>query len=299
MNYLRVGTDCSGIEAPIQALKLLKIPFKHVFSCEKDKYAQQSIKANYNPEILFGDIMKRKPRDIPDIDLYVCGFPCQTFSLAGRREGTDDKRGTIFWQCLKVIKTKLPQVFLLENVKGLLSIDEGRTFKKILSDLEKIGKYKVYWKVLNTRDYGIPQNRERVFIVGIRDDIDLDFQWPVKIKMKELSSIVDWDDNKKQKIPTYIKKSLKHVYKKAIFIDASFVKFSTYPNGDIYSPCLTTLSNLWCVPLRRWVNINELLAFQGFPRNFKQVVSNTQMKKQIGNSMSVNVLVEIFKNIYK
>lgn len=123
---IRVGTDCSGIEAPIQALKQLGIPHKHVFSCEIDKYARESILANYKPEILFTDMTKRKTKDTPDIDLYVCGFPCQSFSMAGLREGVDDPRGTIFWQCLKVIKHKLPRVFILENVKGLLTINEGK-----------------------------------------------------------------------------------------------------------------------------------------------------------------------------
>ena len=94
---LRVGTDCSGIEAPIMALKQLKIPFYHEFSSEIDKHCIASIKANYKPKIIFGDIKKRKIKDVPDIDLYVCGFPCQPFSMAGERNGIEDSRGTIFY----------------------------------------------------------------------------------------------------------------------------------------------------------------------------------------------------------
>ena len=105
---LRVGTDCSGIEAPIMALKQLKIPFRHEFSSEIDKHCIESIKANYKPKKIFGDMKKRKLKDIPDIDLYVCGFPCQPFSMAGERKGTDDSRGTIFYECLKVIRNKKP-----------------------------------------------------------------------------------------------------------------------------------------------------------------------------------------------
>ena len=121
---LRVGTDCSGIEAPIQALRQLKIPFKHIFSSDIDKYCIQSIKANYDPEIIFGDkdgpypngdITTRNIDDVPDIDLYVCGFPCQPFSQAGQRKGFEDKRGNVFWSCLEVIERKQPKYFILEN----------------------------------------------------------------------------------------------------------------------------------------------------------------------------------------
>ena len=203
---LRVGTDCSGIEAPIQALKQLKIPFRHVFSSEIDKYCIESIKANYKPEIIFGDkegdfpegdIRKRNIKDVPDIDLYVCGFPCQPFSQAGERRGLDDERGNVFFSCLKVIKEKQPKYFILENVKGLVSNDKGRTFRiiiKKLSTLEKYG-YIIKYKVLNTRDYGIPQNRERLFIVGTKEN----FEWPKKKKMKPLYKFIDFTDKKKEK----------------------------------------------------------------------------------------------------
>ncbi len=92
---LRVGTDCSGIEAPIQALKNLKVPFRHVFACEKDKFARKSIEANYKPEKMYEDITSRNHKELPDIDLYVCGFPCQSFSKAGKQKGMDDPRGLI------------------------------------------------------------------------------------------------------------------------------------------------------------------------------------------------------------
>ena len=201
---LRVGTDCSGIEAPIQALTQLGIPFTHVFSSDIDKFCIQSIKANYEPQILFGnkdgtfsdgDITKRRIEDVPDIDLYVCGFPCQPFSQAGERKGFDDKRGNVFWSCLEVIEKKQPKYFILENVKGLLGHDKpvgakrkeyGKTFNVIWSALLELKKYgyKVQWKVMNTRDYGIPQNRERVYFVGTKGD----FEWPKKISLLPLTA---------------------------------------------------------------------------------------------------------------
>lgn len=295
---IRVGTDCSGIEAPIQALKALKIPFVHKFSCEIDPYCVDSIKANYEPEILFEDMNKRKISDIPDIDLYVCGFPCQPFSMAGNRDGTSDKRGTIFWKCLKVIKNKLPKVFILENVKGLLSISEGKTFENILKSLKKIKEYDIHWKVLNTRDYGIPQNRERLFIVGIEKTFPKPFVWPKPKKMKNITEYVDWDDTDEQPLTDRQKKLMKKIPKNSVFIDTGFIGVTSFPNSDIYSPCLNTRGGLWCVPTHRKANIKELLALQGFPVCFKQEVSDSQMKKQIGNSMSVNVLKELFKCIF-
>lgn len=119
---------------------------------------------------------KRKIKDIPDIDLYICGFPCQPFSMAGERKGTEDSRGTIFYECLKVIRNKKPNYFILENVKGLITIDKGNTFKEILQSLKNLKIYNVEWKVLNTKDYGIPQNRERIFIIGIKKSLKKEFQ---------------------------------------------------------------------------------------------------------------------------
>lgn len=301
---IRVGTDCSGIEAPIEALKQLSIPFEHKFSCEIDKYARESIKANYSPEILFTDMTTRKLKDIPDIDLYVCGFPCQPFSLAGHRNGTDDPRGTIFWHCLSVIKKKTPKIFILENVKGLLSINGGETFKEIISALEDIKKYnkKIYdikWKVLNTRDYGIPQNRERVFIVGIHKSLGRVFEWPEKKPMKDIREFVDWNQICKPFILPYLQKSnlLNKIPKDSIFIDITFTQ-NSFKMSNCYTPCLTTGRGLYCVPLQRKATIRELLSLQGFSKSFKQVVSDNQIKKQIGNSMSVNVIKNIISKFY-
>ena len=174
---LRIGTECSGIEATIEALKQLNIQFEHSFSCEKDKYALQSIKANYNPKKIYTDITKRKHLLLPDIDIYVCGFPCQPFSLMGNKMGTEDSRSNIMYQCIKVIKKKLPKIFILENVKNFKFIQNGEPFNYLLSQLKKIKNhnkeiaYNVYFDILNTKDYGIPQNRERIFIIGIRKDI--------------------------------------------------------------------------------------------------------------------------------
>lgn len=292
---LRIGTDCSGIEAPIQALNKLKIKYKHIWSCEIDKHAQKSIKANYNPNLLFDDITKK--RTLPDIDLYVCGFPCQAFSMAGKRKGFNDKRGIIFFNCLDVIRKKQPNVFILENVKGLLSHDNGNTWDTIKKHLSKLKLYNIYHKVLNTKDYGIPQNRERIFIIGIKKTIQKkEFLFPKPTKLKNIHNYIDLKDTQIKIPPNCCKNSLQK--SKSVFVDLSFVNIVSSTSYMNYSPTLTSAGNLWCVPQKRHANIKEYLKLQGFPVSFKQVVSDTQMKKQIGNSMSVNVLVYLFKSIF-
>lgn len=297
---LRVGTDCSGIEAPIQALRLLNIPYIHCFSSEIDKYCIESIKANYEPEILYGDpkgpypdgnITTRDHSTLPDIDLYVCGFPCQPFSLAGSYRGFNDHRGNVFWACIDVIESKRPKYFILENVAGLLHHDKGNTWSVIWNSLEKLENYgyTVKWKLLNTKDYGIPQNRERLYIIGVKNS---SFDWPDRLPMDRLDLYIDYSDTTKypsDRLNMEIDQNLK-------FIDLNFHRVSPHRNTSI-SPCLNTHSGLWCVTLSRYANIRERLNLQGFPEDFKQVVSNTQMLKQIGNSMSVNVLSEIYASI--
>jgi DNA (cytosine-5)-methyltransferase 1 len=297
---LRVGTDCSGIEAPIEALRQLNIPYEHVFSSEIDKYCIKSIKANYTPKIIFGDpdgpfkngdIRERNIKDVPDIDLYVCGFPCQPFSQAGERKGLNDKRGNVFFSCLEVIKIKQPKYFILENVKGLKTHDKGNTWKIIWDELLKLKDYgyNVDWKILNTRDYGIPQNRERIFIIGNKEN---EVIWPVKTEMDKLENYIDWNDTKKYD------KIVNNIPKTAIFIDLHFLrKHDTYPNAHKWSPCLNTQNGLWNVKLNRYANTKEKLKLQCFPIEFKNVVSKTQLHKQIGNSISVNVLKEIIINL--
>jgi DNA (cytosine-5)-methyltransferase 1 len=300
---LRVGTDCSGIEAPVEALKQLKIPYKHVFSSEIDKYCIESIIANHDPEILFGhdeeypegDITKRDIDDVPDIDLYVCGFPCQPFSLAGKRKGSKDKRGNVFWGCYEVITEIQPKYFILENVKGILSSNKGKDWDVIedaLEDFRDIG-YQVEWKVLNTKDYGIPQNRERIFIVGTKGK---EFIWPKYKKSTNLSKFIDHKNPSMDTVPTFARKALKKMDTQ-IFVDLGFVKYTKYPNADKYCPCVCANNQLWCVPKGRFALINEMFRLQGFNKNFNQSVSNTQMKKQIGNSMSVNVLKVILQQL--
>lgn len=132
---------------------------------EIDKYAVQIYNKHFPEHKNYGDITKINASELPDFDLFVGGFPCQAFSIAGKRAGFEDTRGTLIYDVLRIVKEKHPRLVLLENVKGLLSHDGGRTFKTIISSLAELG-YAVEWQVLNAKNFGVPQNRERVFIVG-------------------------------------------------------------------------------------------------------------------------------------
>jgi len=197
---MKVGTDFSGIGAPEMALKYLGIDFESVFACEIDKYARQSYKQLHNPKTFYKDITTRNHKEVEQLDLYVAGFPCQAFSMAGRRLGFEDTRGTLFYNVAEFIKINKPKVFVLENVKGLVSHDSGKTFQTIIDILSNNGGtqngqiildmfddglgYHIYWQVLNTKNYGIPQNRDRIFIVGFKDFRQFSFPMSIELKLK-------------------------------------------------------------------------------------------------------------------
>lgn len=212
MRKIRVGSDFSGVGAFDQALKRLNIDYESVFACDIDKYARITYLAN-NPEPNYFpmDVYKR---EVPEesLDIYMTSPPCQSFSMAGKRLGEDDDRGILFYNSHEFIKKNKPRFFIFENVKGLLSSEGGRTFGKWIEYLggksvngtmvmfpdENSVPYHVYWAVLNAKDYNIPQNRERVFIVGIRDDEDNNFSFPKPIPLqKRLKDILEVDVDEK------------------------------------------------------------------------------------------------------
>ena len=161
MKYLDLFSGYGGFSLGIQRVSESEC----VGFSEIDKYAIQTYERHFPTHKNFGDIKKIDPKDLPDFDLLVGGFPCQAFSVAGKRAGFEDTRGTLIYDVLRIIEAKHPEHVLLENVKGLLSHNDGRTFKTIVTAIAKLG-YGVEWQVLNAKDFGVPQNRERVFIVG-------------------------------------------------------------------------------------------------------------------------------------
>ena len=208
---MKIGTDFSGIGSPESALKRLGLDIEEVFACEIDKYARKSFNELHNPTTFYEDITTRNHSEVPQLDLYVAGFPCQSFSMAGKRGGFEDTRGTLFFNVAEFIKENQPKCFVLENVKGLLSHDSGKTYQTITDVLTNGGGtlngqigidtinnglgYHVYAKVLNTKDYGVPQNRERIFLVGFKEPRDFNFpkKMELKLRLKDLLE-ADVDD---------------------------------------------------------------------------------------------------------
>lgn len=305
---INIATDCSGIEAPIQAInKLLDRKYKnyklnHIFSSEKDTFAIKSLLANYSPKILYTDMITRtnitgKNIIINDIiDIYICGFPCQPFSTAGKLLGENDKQEKLlFPYCIKTIKQYNPKLFILENVKNLKN---NSYFSLIMGELKTLKNYNINIEILNTKDYGIPQNRERLFIIGIFKKNQIkSFEIPKVKPMKNIYDFFDHSNKKPDIIPNFCKLSIKE--SNSVFVDLSFVNVNSKDSYQFYSPTLTTKYNLWNNIYKRRATVKEYLMLQGFPTNFKQVVSKTQMIKQIGNSMSVNVLYYLLDECFK
>jgi DNA (cytosine-5)-methyltransferase 1 len=305
---LKIGTDCSGIEAPIMALQVMSIPHIHQFSCEIDESAKESIKANYAPSIQYDDITTRKHKELPSIDGYFCGFPCQSFSgLRGDiRLGLDDPtRGSIFFHCFSVIKYKQPKFFILENVKGLLTIDDGNTFDTIMKKLNSLKNYNIHWSVLNTKNYNIPQNRPRLYIVGIRKDFQKrEFKFPEEIPLKVGIKKILTRTNEQSQITDHMKNLLRSFnidlnedYVVNLNIGGKDGSFKSVFKG--ISPCLLAgNSRFYITSKKRFITPREALRLQGFPDTFDiSAVSSNKIYKQAGNSMSVNILANLIKSI--
>jgi DNA (cytosine-5)-methyltransferase 1 len=171
----------------------------------------------------------------------------------------------------------------------------------MIEALEETG-YTVSWKILNTRDYGVPQNRERVFIVGVHQSMKQKFKFPEPTELENVLEYVDWSDIRVQALPPYAKNKniTKSIHRDSVFIDIAFYRKNQFkPDAYRWSSCILTSGNLWNFMMGRYASMKELLMLQGFPPTFNQVVSDTQLKKQIGNSMSVNVLEAILEALLR
>jgi len=203
---IKIGSDFSGVGAFNQALNRLGITYEEVFACDMDKYARQTFIENYGEPKYYPTDVYLREIPIDPLTIYMSSPPCQAFSLAGKRKGKEDLRGVLFFNSLEFIQKNKPRYFIFENVKGLLSDDAGNTFNEWLNYLggksingnavmfpyQDSVPYHIYWKVLNAKNFGVPQNRERVFIVGIRDDSDNQFKFPKEFTLdKKLKDILE------------------------------------------------------------------------------------------------------------
>lgn len=353
---IKVGSDFSGVGAFNQALNRLGIDYKEVFACDVDKYARQTFIHNYGePEYYPTNVYER---DIPaeSLDIYMTSPPCQAFSLAGKRLGKEDKRGILFFNSLEFIQKNRPRYFIFENVKGLLSDNGGKTFSEwvnLLGGLSVNGApvlfpyadsvpYHLYWKVLNAKHHGVPQNRERVFLIGIRDDADNNFSFPAEEHLeKRLKDVLESNVDKKYFLS---EKAINHVYEKegvytgidedpirclttrySASIAGTFIKIPSatskgyeiasegdsinfqQPNsetrrgrvGKVVAQTLDTGCKQGVIndyKIRR-LTPRECFRLMDFPDTFTWIVSDSQAYKQAGNSIVVNVLYKILKNL--
>lgn len=274
-----------------------------VFSSEFDEDACKTYEANFH-EHPSGDITKIPAKDIPEFDILLGGFPCQAFSIIGKKEGfANETCGTLFFEIERILKEKHPPAFMLENVKNLKSHDNGNTYKVIKSHLQSLG-YNVHESVLNSLDYGVPQKRERIFIVGFLNNVRFNFPAPVPFyERKSLSDILETNVAEKYYVNPRIRESrLQRIKNKNYpkpYISHENMAGSITPHP--YSSCLRAgaSANYILINDERRPTEREMLRLQGFPDSYKIVLPYGKVKKQCGNSVSVPVISAIAKEMIK
>jgi len=352
---LKLATVFSGIGAIEHSLKRMGIKNKIVFACDNDPFVKKSFFANY-------DIDKTRWFDLVQeikggsfkgkVDLLVGGSPCQSFSMVGKRRGLEDSRGNLFYEFARLISEIKPKAFIFENVKGLLNHDSGETWKIIEDTFKKLG-YDYYSKILNAKNYGIPQNRERLFVVGFNKKRKFKFPNPIKLGITMHDLLEDSIDGKYYLPEKGIKfvtkpKNIEKRYtqingtvalcqkanqqfnwhgdfvleptgkvKKKYFLSDKVAKYvlasgtkSFYSKPetdlDIARPLLATMAKMHRAGVDNYITRGgrirkltprECLRLMGFDDTFKIAVSDTQMYKQAGNSIVVNVLMHILRNM--
>lgn len=287
----------------------IRIPFgelggKCVFSSEWDRAAKRTYTCNFG-DVPFGDITKISAGFIPAHDVLLAGFPCQAFSIIGKMKGFGDTRGTMFFEVARILDYHHPKAILLENVKQLVGHDGGKTFKVILDTLSSLG-YHVKWKVLNALDFGLPQKRERVIIVGFTDKssyeaFNYDFE-KTNYSLNDIledDSLVDASLFASQKIREKRIKSVegKNVFYPSVWHENKAGNISVLP----YACALRTGAsyNYLLVNGYRRPSSRELLRLQGFPERYRIVGTHADVRRQTGNSVAVPMIRAVAKKIIK
>jgi len=286
------------------------------FTCigysEINKYADQIYKKHFNTHKNYGDITFINATELPDFDLFVGGFPCQAFSIAGKRGGFDDTRGTLFFDCARILKEKQPRNFILENVKGLLSHDNGRTFKTIINTLTELG-YCVEWQVLNAKNFGVPQNRERVFIVGHFGGMPSRKVFPItECNPKNLKQIIGGSQGNrvygtdgiavtqasqaggqgaKTGLYAIAYHNNRNIATTSENCNSLTSLFRGHPDGDGRPAILEGTRIRRLTPL-------ECERLMAYPDNWTEGLSDTQRYKCLGNGIVSNVVAEVVKRLY-
>ena len=268
-----------------------------VYACDISQPACKCYASNFGLTPA-GDIAQASPAEIPNFDLLCAGFPCQPFSIIGDRKGMADPRGTLFFEIVRIARAKHPQAMILENVRQLTTIQSGRVFDRVLSDLKGLG-YFVDWRILNALDFGLPQKRERVLIVATRKRFK-EFPWPEKKQpMKPLSDILEKTPDSRHFVSDRIRnsrlKSHKSEHKPGIWHENKGGNINSHP----FSCALRAGAsyNYLLVDGERRLTPREMFRLQGFPEEFKIVGSDTQARRQAGNAVPVPMVKAVMKKI--
>ncbi|UUM20090.1 MULTISPECIES: DNA (cytosine-5-)-methyltransferase [unclassified Mycoplasma] len=285
---------------------------------EIDPITAHTYQLFFNDNRNYGDVTKLQIDKLPDFDFMIAGFPCQSFSIAGKRAGLNDERGLIIYSLIKILKQKNIKYFILENVKGLQNHDKGKTFKIIKYELEKIG-YNVYAKVLNSLGFVVPQMRERIYLVGFKKEYDYGkFTFPTrKRSSKCFDYFLDQENHSELNInnPTF-QKYLANKYNQNEFTNEQILSWENcvvdWRQSDLrrYDNVFPTLRNgrhgLFYIKNSKLIKVNgyEALLLQGFTKKIAQKVkkyqlNNNRVLSQAGNAMTVNVIESIAKAMLK
>ncbi len=292
-----------------------KLPFEIVFATDFDKSAVETYNLNFVHPSICADIKSIRSIDIPQCDIVIGGFPCQSFSTVNPKKNTNDARANLYKEMLRVVSDKLPKIFIAENVKGMMTLEKGAIMDRIIRDFQEIG-YRVSYKLLNAADYGVPQKRQRVFIVGVRQDLNSTYEFPIPIYFE--NSI----DNEKTWLPLEsVIETLEIPEEKYYFSQRAVQGMKkAKPNmkrglfQDLKKPCLTITSHLAKVSLNsrdpvllvnsdkeiyRRFTVHEAASIQSFPVSFKFSSSDFQSYKQIGNAIPPVLMWHVAKNLIK
>ena len=305
-----------------QACQEREIETECVLTSEIKPYAIQTLKHNHHHENFVGDIFQVNNEDIPNFDFLFGGFPCQSFSTVNPNKDTNDDRANLYKELVKILKAKQPKFFVCENVKGLVTLQKGEILKKVITEFESVG-YKVKYKVLLASNFGIPQKRERVFIIGVRNDVNVDYKFPIDTHSEtNLFSTKKWVPLKKV-IPLLAIDEEKYYFSQRAVEGMKNAK-NNMKRGlyqDLDGQCLTVTSHLAKTSLNsrdpvllvnpekeiyRRFTPREAASIQSFPESFLFPVSETQAYKQIGNAIPpvlmwhvANALAESCKKVFK
>jgi DNA (cytosine-5)-methyltransferase 1 len=318
-NALKFMDFCAGIGGG--RLGLQNLGMECVAFSEIDKKAEKTYRLFFGEdEKNYGDLMKINVNELPDFDVMIAGFPCQTFSVVGQRKGMSDARGQVIYGLIKILKGKNIKYFILENVKGLVNHDKGNSLKVILKELDDAG-YNVSHKVLNSVNYNTPQHRERIYFVGVRKDIPVqDFEFPepkatpaIKNYLIDTDSQYIFDEN--EKTFSTFKKYLSNKYNKGLFeleklLKNDFEVIDTRQSDlRIYKDRTPTLRTgrhgILYVKNKKLRKLSgyESLLLQGFPEHYariaKGVVQDTNLLAQTGNAMTVSTIEEVGRQLLK